>query len=58
MTKERWDEIRANLYYLQIEMCWMDLLIALFLQACGVDFEVKAYVAKSADDPDEKIDKK
>lgn len=36
----------------------MDLLIVLFLQACGVDFEVKAYVAKSADDPDEKIDKK
>ncbi|CAM4729984.1 unnamed protein product [Leuciscus chuanchicus] len=27
-------------------------------KACGVDFEVKAYVAKSADDPDEKIDKK
>lgn len=39
-------------------MRWMDLLMALFLQACGVDFEVKAYVAKSADDPDEKIDKK
>ncbi|XP_056323497.1 arrestin 3a, retinal (X-arrestin) [Danio aesculapii] len=27
-------------------------------KACGVDFEVKAYVAKSADDPDEKVDKK
>uniref|UniRef100_A0A9R1SSP1 Arrestin-C n=2 Tax=Cyprinus carpio TaxID=7962 RepID=A0A9R1SSP1_CYPCA len=27
-------------------------------KACGVDFEVKAYLAKSADDPDEKIDKK
>uniref|UniRef100_A0AAY4AVB5 Arrestin-C n=1 Tax=Denticeps clupeoides TaxID=299321 RepID=A0AAY4AVB5_9TELE len=25
---------------------------------CGVDFEVKAYVAKEADDPDEKVDKK
>lgn len=36
----------------------MDLLMALLLQACGVDFEVKAYLAKSADDPDEKIDKK
>lgn len=30
----------------------------LFLQACGVDFEVKAYLAKAAEDPDEKIDKK
>lgn len=39
-------------------MLWMDLLMALFLQACGVDFEVKAYLAQSADDPDEKIDKK
>uniref|UniRef100_A0A672SSE7 Arrestin-C n=1 Tax=Sinocyclocheilus grahami TaxID=75366 RepID=A0A672SSE7_SINGR len=27
-------------------------------KACGVDFEVKAYLAQSADDPDEKIDKK
>ncbi|XP_051973618.1 arrestin-C-like [Xyrauchen texanus] len=27
-------------------------------KACGVDFEVKAYLANSADDPDEKIDKK
>lgn len=36
----------------------MDLLTALFLQACGVDFEVKAYVAAAADDPDEKVDKK
>ncbi|XP_072514506.1 arrestin 3a, retinal (X-arrestin) [Salminus brasiliensis] len=25
---------------------------------CGVDFEVKTYVAKAAEDPDEKIDKK
>ncbi len=44
-----------DLYYLQIKM---DLLMALFMQACGVDFEVKAYLAKSADDPDEKVDKK
>ncbi|XP_036379700.1 arrestin-C-like [Megalops cyprinoides] len=27
-------------------------------KACGVDFEVKAYIAKEADNPDEKIDKK
>ncbi|XP_076874420.1 arrestin 3a, retinal (X-arrestin) [Brachyhypopomus gauderio] len=27
-------------------------------KACGVDYEVKAYLAKAADDPDEKIDKK
>lgn len=28
------------------------------LQSCGVDYEVKAYIAKEADDPDEKISKK
>ncbi|TRY99286.1 hypothetical protein DNTS_022834, partial [Danionella cerebrum] len=27
-------------------------------KACGVDFEVKAYVAKKAEDPNEKVDKK
>ncbi|XP_030648086.1 arrestin 3a, retinal (X-arrestin) [Chanos chanos] len=27
-------------------------------KACGVDFEVKAYLAKEADNPDEKVDKK
>uniref|UniRef100_A0A8C1XE47 Arrestin-C n=1 Tax=Cyprinus carpio TaxID=7962 RepID=A0A8C1XE47_CYPCA len=35
-----------------------DILIYIFYFACGVDFEVKAYLAQSADDPDEKIDKK
>jgi len=33
--------------------CHMSLL-----QACGVDFEVKAFIAKAADNPDEVIEKK
>lgn len=28
------------------------------LQACGVDFEVKTYLAKEKSNPDEKIEKK
>uniref|UniRef100_A0A8C7GEB0 Arrestin-C n=1 Tax=Oncorhynchus kisutch TaxID=8019 RepID=A0A8C7GEB0_ONCKI len=34
------------------------LLCFLPLQACGVDYEVKAYIANEADDPEEKINKK
>lgn len=41
--------------------CSLFIVTAAFifaLQACGVDFEVKTYLAKEANNPDEKIEKK
>lgn len=29
----------------------------IYQQACGVDFEVRAYMAMEADNPDEQVDK-
>lgn len=33
-------------------------VLMLYSQACGVDFEVKTYLAKEKNNPDEKIEKK
>lgn len=47
----------------ETQTCCLHCLLSLtscvlFLQPCGVDYELKAYIANEADNLDEKIDKK